>query len=78
MKVVDCRVCGDPNSVLRFAFVEFTDEGMFISFSLDQLLLVFGFMTTYKFSIMSSRRCKKCFKSGRNYAWILSCAGAAF
>jgi hypothetical protein len=20
-------VCGDPNSVLRFAFVEFTDEG---------------------------------------------------
>lgn len=28
MKVVDCRVCGDPNSVLRFAFVEFTDEGV--------------------------------------------------
>lgn len=27
VKVVDCRVCGDPNSVLRFAFVEFTDEG---------------------------------------------------
>ncbi|KAH7280628.1 hypothetical protein KP509_36G006700 [Ceratopteris richardii] len=26
-QVVDCRVCGDPNSVLRFAFVEFTDEG---------------------------------------------------
>lgn len=25
--VVDCRVCGDPNSVLRFAFVEFTNEG---------------------------------------------------
>lgn len=24
--VVDCRVCGDPNSVLRFAFVEFTNE----------------------------------------------------
>ncbi|KAM0946731.1 putative RNA recognition motif domain, ataxin-2, RNA-binding domain superfamily [Dioscorea sansibarensis] len=24
--VVDCRICGDPNSVLRFAFVEFTDE----------------------------------------------------
>lgn len=28
LQVVDCRVCGDPNSVLRFAFVEFTDEGM--------------------------------------------------
>ncbi|KAL5649821.1 hypothetical protein ACJX0J_040630, partial [Zea mays] len=24
--VVDCRMCGDPNSVLRFAFIEFTDE----------------------------------------------------
>ncbi|XP_031495089.1 polyadenylate-binding protein-interacting protein 11-like isoform X2 [Nymphaea colorata] len=24
--VVDCRVCGDPNSVLRFAFIEFFDE----------------------------------------------------
>ncbi|KAF2581882.1 hypothetical protein F2Q68_00004244 [Brassica cretica] len=28
-QVVDCRVCGDPNSVLRFAFVEFTNEGTF-------------------------------------------------
>ncbi|CAM8888181.1 unnamed protein product [Rhodiola kirilowii] len=25
-QVVDCRICGDPNSVLRFAFLEFTDE----------------------------------------------------
>ncbi|XP_060212240.1 polyadenylate-binding protein-interacting protein 11-like isoform X1 [Lycium barbarum] len=25
-QVVDCRICGDTNSVLRFAFVEFTDE----------------------------------------------------
>ncbi|KAK8283941.1 hypothetical protein V6Z11_1Z044800 [Gossypium hirsutum] len=24
--VVDCRICGDPNSVLRFAFVEFYNE----------------------------------------------------
>ncbi|KAF5732454.1 polyadenylate-binding protein-interacting protein 12-like [Tripterygium wilfordii] len=24
--VIDCRICGDPNSVLRFAFIEFTDE----------------------------------------------------
>ncbi|KAA3481417.1 polyadenylate-binding protein-interacting protein 11-like [Gossypium australe] len=24
-QVVDCCICGDPNSVLRFAFVEFTD-----------------------------------------------------
>ena len=25
-KVVDCRVCGDPNSAMRFAFIEFTGE----------------------------------------------------
>ncbi|KAJ0240918.1 Polyadenylate-binding protein-interacting protein 12 [Hirschfeldia incana] len=25
-QVVDCRICGDPNSVLKFAFIEFTDE----------------------------------------------------
>lgn len=24
--VVDCRICGDPNSAMRFAFVEFTSE----------------------------------------------------
>ncbi|KAH1210816.1 Polyadenylate-binding protein-interacting protein 9 [Glycine max] len=24
--VIDCRICGDPHSVLRFAFVEFADE----------------------------------------------------
>ncbi|XP_020401120.2 polyadenylate-binding protein-interacting protein 11 [Zea mays] len=24
--VVDCRMCGDPNLVLRFTFIEFTDE----------------------------------------------------
>jgi len=25
-EVVDCRVCGDPNSAMRFAFVEFSTE----------------------------------------------------
>ncbi|KAF0924866.1 hypothetical protein E2562_014951 [Oryza meyeriana var. granulata] len=25
-QVVDCRICGDPHSVLRFAFIEFGDE----------------------------------------------------
>ncbi|RDX97556.1 Polyadenylate-binding protein-interacting protein 9, partial [Mucuna pruriens] len=25
-QVIDCRICGDPHSVLRFAFVEFADE----------------------------------------------------
>jgi hypothetical protein len=37
LQVVDCRVCGDPNSVLRFAFVEFTDEGK-VSMLLHELL----------------------------------------
>lgn len=25
-QVVDCRICGDPNSAMRFAFIEFLDE----------------------------------------------------
>lgn len=25
-QVVDCRICGDPHSALRFAFIEFADE----------------------------------------------------
>ncbi|XP_028755338.1 polyadenylate-binding protein-interacting protein 9 [Neltuma alba] len=25
-QVIDCRICGDPHSILRFAFVEFADE----------------------------------------------------
>ncbi|MQM19649.1 hypothetical protein Taro_052658 [Colocasia esculenta] len=25
-QVVDCRICGDPHSLLRFAFIEFADE----------------------------------------------------
>lgn len=31
LKVVDCRICGDPHSVLRFAFIEFADEGNIVS-----------------------------------------------
>lgn len=22
-RVLDCRICGDPNSIMRFAFIEF-------------------------------------------------------
>lgn len=41
-QVVDCRVCGDPNSVLRFAFVEFTDEeGAMAALSLSGTMLGF-------------------------------------
>ncbi|KAE9604061.1 hypothetical protein Lal_00002130 [Lupinus albus] len=39
-QVVDCRVCGDPNSILRFAFVEFTDkEGARAALSLSGTML---------------------------------------
>lgn len=24
--VMDCRICGDPNSAMRFAFIEFMEE----------------------------------------------------
>ncbi|KAL0913938.1 hypothetical protein M5K25_017433 [Dendrobium thyrsiflorum] len=41
-QVVDCRICGDPNSVLRFAFVEFTDEeGANAALSVSRTLLGF-------------------------------------
>ncbi|XP_020572174.1 polyadenylate-binding protein-interacting protein 10-like, partial [Phalaenopsis equestris] len=41
-QVVDCRICGDPNSVLRFAFVEFTDEeGANAALSMSRTLLGF-------------------------------------
>ncbi|KAG0460683.1 hypothetical protein HPP92_020980 [Vanilla planifolia] len=41
-QVVDCRVCGDPNSVLRFAFIEFTDEeGANAALSLSGTMLGF-------------------------------------
>ncbi|KAM1585188.1 polyadenylate-binding protein-interacting protein 11-like [Malus sylvestris] len=41
-QVVDCRICGDPNSVLRFAFIEFTDEdGARVALSLAGTMLGF-------------------------------------
>lgn len=41
MKVVDCRVCGDPKSSLRFAFIEFTDEGSIVIVNLFSCYLSF-------------------------------------
>ncbi|XP_039055323.1 polyadenylate-binding protein-interacting protein 9-like [Hibiscus syriacus] len=41
-QVIDCRVCGDPHSVLRFAFVEFADEeGAGAALSIDGTMLGF-------------------------------------
>ncbi|KAK1353891.1 polyadenylate-binding protein-interacting protein 8-like [Heracleum sosnowskyi] len=42
-QVVDCRICGDPHSRLRFAFVEFGDEySARAALSLDGTLLGFS------------------------------------
>ncbi|GAB2215479.1 hypothetical protein Droror1_Dr00019865, partial [Drosera rotundifolia] len=42
LQIVDCRVCGDPNSVLRFAFIEFTgEEGARNALSLSDTMLGF-------------------------------------
>ena len=51
VKVVDCRICGDPNSVLRFAFIEFTDEGNLdhiTSFLVYNCEMVFGLVMHVK------------------------------
>ncbi|KAI4319942.1 hypothetical protein MLD38_033477 [Melastoma candidum] len=41
-QVVDCRVCGDPNSCLRFAFIEFTEqEGAQAALGLSGMMLGF-------------------------------------
>ncbi|XP_039056973.1 polyadenylate-binding protein-interacting protein 11-like isoform X3 [Hibiscus syriacus] len=50
-QVVDCRICGDPNSVLRFAFIEFTDEeGAQAALSLSGTMLGF-----YPVKVMPSK-----------------------
>lgn len=76
VQVVDCRVCGDPNSVLRFAFVEFTDEGASNYWLFHSRRLIC--LVTYIISHVLYRRCKECFKSCWNYAWILPCKGTSF
>ena len=48
LQVVDCRICGDPNSTLRFAFVEFTTEGEHKPFFFSALLLFWHFDKTSK------------------------------
>lgn len=55
LKVVDCRVCGDPHSVLRFAFVEFADERKLVIFGtkllvgiLKSIFIMYVIFTWYK------------------------------
>ncbi|TXG67668.1 hypothetical protein EZV62_008943 [Acer yangbiense] len=45
--VVDCRIIGNPNFVLRFAFIEFTGEGIMTSKMQGLLCLWAGTMHGY-------------------------------
>lgn len=38
-KIVDCRLCSDPNSALRFAFIEFDSENAVYQAALTSSLL---------------------------------------
>ena len=40
--IMDCRVCGDPNSAMRFAFVEFTTSQAALQVALITDLLLTG------------------------------------
>jgi len=53
LKVIDCRICGDPHSVLRFAFVEFADECKSSSVNHTSLNSPYG-KYKYVFSTISS------------------------
>ena len=48
--VMDCRVCGDPNSAMRFAFVEFatSQAAVQVVFAIDMHLCRVAFMTQEK------------------------------
>ncbi|KAE8660043.1 hypothetical protein F3Y22_tig00116959pilonHSYRG00508 [Hibiscus syriacus] len=48
--VIDCRVCGDLNSIFRFAFVEFADEkGARVALNFDGTMLGFYPVKLYNF-----------------------------
>ena len=79
MKVVDCRICGDPNSVLRFAFIEFTDEGSVKSENcILQLSSAIVLFIDLVHGSCVSRRCEGCSESCWDNAWILPSEGVAF
>ena len=43
MKVVDCCICGDPNSIICFAIVEFTNEGSLKEWCIVQYMVVMNY-----------------------------------
>lgn len=83
LKVVDCRVCGDPHSVLRFAFVEFADERKLVVLGHNGFLIVLVNCVSILFSnytdlLYLNRWCKSSIKPWWNYARLLSSEGLTF
>lgn len=80
LKVVDCRVCGDPNSCLHFAFIEFTDEGSLVN--VNRWLLLYKLKSLYIHGCKDNKNylgliaacsgCTGCIKFVRSNARILS------
>ncbi|KAJ6377547.1 hypothetical protein OIU76_026509 [Salix suchowensis] len=59
-QVVDCRICGDPHSVLRFAFVEFAvEQGARAALNLGGTMLGY-----YPVRVLPS---KNCYPSSESY-----------
>lgn len=50
-RVVDCRVCGDPNSAMRFAFIEFMEEAA-VQLALTRHGVILG---TYPLRVLPSK-----------------------
>lgn len=75
VKVIDCRICGDPHSALRFALVEFDNEckkkkvGLISSSSSPNLLCT---LCAYVESFPSHRWCKCSSQFRRDDSWISS------
>lgn len=74
LKVVDCRVCGDPHSVLRFAFVEFADERKLVIFGTKFLVGILKsiFIMYVIFTVQVNRWCKSSIKPWWDNARLLS------
>ena len=72
-RVVDCRVCGDPNSAMKFAFIEFLEEAAVKMVSVLQQEVS---------SVPSIRSKKELVLAGANQKWhcvgVISIESAAF
>jgi RNA recognition motif. (a.k.a. RRM, RBD, or RNP domain) len=61
-KIVDCRLCCDPNSALRFAFIEFDSEAAVEQVNYGWHATCYGFCCCIPFSTKCLWRllCRRC------------------